>query len=394
VPPIRLAYLVSHPIQYQAPLLARVAADPEIDLKVFFCSDISARPFVDPGFQREVMWDTPLLEGYRHEFLPALGSRSSLSAVRPFNYGISRRLRAGHFDALWVHGYARTAHLWAMASARRLGMKVLLRDEPWAESRARGSAKGIVKPLFFGALRPWVDAVLAIGSHNRDYMIANGFAPARVFLMPYAVDNAYFAGRAAVASRGREKLRAELGLPPDRPVILFSAKLQERKRPGDLLAAYRSLVERGAARNPCLLFAGDGALSDSLARAAQGLDGVRFLGFRNQSELPRFYDLADVFVLPSRHEPWGLVVNEAMAAGCAVVVSDQVGAAADLVQEGENGFTFPAGDIGALADALARVLVDESAARRMGERSREIIAGWSFAEDVAGLKAALHAVLR
>src|SRR2546430_3298455 len=88
------------------------------------------------------------------------------------------------------------------------------------------------------------------------------------------------------------------------------------------------------------------------------LHAVKFLGFRNQSELPSFYDLCDVFVLPSTSEPWGLVVNEAMAAGRPVVVSDQVGCARDLVQNGLNGFIFPVGDVEALAHALTRVLVD------------------------------------
>ena len=392
---VRLAYLVSHPIQYQAPLLARIAAEPDIDLTVYFCSDLSVRPFVDPGFGREIVWDIPLLEGYRHEFLPAFGGAATLSAVRPFTRGLARRLRAGRFDALWVHGYARLASLAAMANAKRLGLKVLLRDEPWQGSRARGAVKGAAKRAFFAGLRPLVDAVLAIGSKNRDYMVASGFAAERVFLMPYAVDNATFRGRAQLAAATRDKLKAELGLEPGRPVILFAAKLQERKRPHDLLDAYARLAAAPQARRPYLLFVGDGGMAGALAAAAlaQGLDGVRFLGFRNQSELPRFYDLCDVFVLPSRHEPWGLVVNEAMNAARAVVASDEVGAAFDLVRPGENGFVFPAGDVPALADALAHVLADPAACRRMGARSLEIVSGWGFDEDVAGLKAALRHAL-
>jgi glycosyltransferase involved in cell wall biosynthesis len=391
----RLAYLVSHPIQYQAPLLARIAAEPEIDLTVFFCSDISVRPFVDRGFGREIAWDTPLTEGYAHEFLPALGDKRRLSAFRPLTYGLARRLRQSQFDALWVHGYARLANLVAMVNAKRLGLKVLLRDEPWAQSRARGAAKGAAKAAFFATLRPLVDAVLAIGSKNRDYMIAQGFAAERVFLVPYAIDNALFRRRAEEASRTREALRAELGLRPGRPVILFASKLQDRKRPDDLLAAYARLVAAGASPPPYLLFVGDGERGAALSAVAQGaLDGVRFLGFRNQSELPRFYDLCDVFVLPSRHEPWGLVVNEAMNAGRAIVASDEVGAAHDLVRNGENGFIFPAGDVGALADALARVLDDPASCRRMGARSLEAISRWGFDEDLIGLKAALDAVIR
>ena len=123
--------------------------------------------------------------------------------------------------------------------------------------------------------------------------------------------------------------------------------------------------------------------------AAAGLGNVRFAGFQGQQAMRRFYDLCDVFVLPSVHEPWGLVVNEAMNLGRPVVVSDQVGSGYDLVRDGENGFVVPAGDASALATALSVILADPERARRMGRRSREIIDGWDFEADVHGLRAAL-----
>ena len=129
------------------------------------------------------------------------------------------------------------------------------------------------------------------------------------------------------------------------------------------------------------------------ARARElSLEGVRFPGFRNQSELPAFFALADVFVLPSRHEPWGLIVNEAMASGCAVIVSNEVGAHADLVTDGVEGFVFPVGDIEALATALARVLSSPEQTQRMREAARTRIASWDFEADVRGLRQALAEV--
>ncbi len=355
MPPVRLAYLVTHPIQYQAPLLRRIAADPDIALTAFFASDRSLRPHHDADFGREIAWDVPLLDGYAHAFLPAYGSRERVTPFRPFSHGLARALRRGRFDILWVHGYARLPHLIAMANAQRLGLKVLLRDEPWARSRPDpGRAKRLAKDAWFAALRRLVDAVLAIGSNNRDYMVGYGFDPARVFVMPYAVDNRFFRERAAAAAKGRDALRAELGIEAGRPVVLFAGKLQARKGPDDLLDAYRRIADAPESRRPYLLFAGDGELAARLVERASGMEGVRLLGFRRQTELPALYDLADVFVLPSRHEPWGLVVNEAMNAGCAIVASDEVGAAADLVREGGNGFVFPAGDVDALAGALRK----------------------------------------
>jgi glycosyltransferase involved in cell wall biosynthesis len=126
----------------------------------------------------------------------------------------------------------------------------------------------------------------------------------------------------------------------------------------------------------------------ALARATQW-SSIKFLGFKNQTELPRYYDLCDVLVLPSVYEPWGLVINEVMNAGRAVIISDQVGCGPDLVHPGVNGYIFPAGDIAALARALTDVLNDPNRPRRMGARSLEIIRHWSFTEDLQGLQQAL-----
>jgi glycosyltransferase involved in cell wall biosynthesis len=388
---IRLAYLVSHPIQYQASLLRAIAADPDFDLKVFFCSDLSVRAHVDPGFGRPIAWDVPLLDGYTHEFLPAFGARDRLSFWRPFSYGLAERLKRGRFEVLWVHGYARWTNWMAMASAKRLGIKVLVRDEPWLDSAVRGAPKRLLKHVFFWLLRQICDGFLVIGSLNRTYYLSEGIPEGRTFLVPYAVDNAHFQAHALQASRERESLRASLGLEPAHPVILYASKFEARKRPDDLLEAYLKIARDPALRQPCLIYIGDGALRPVIeARVrASGLDSIRLLGFKNQTELPAYFDLCDVFVLPSLREPWGLVVNEAMNAGRAIIVSDQVGAGADLVREGENGAIFRAGDVDDLARALRGVLADPVRCAAMGRCSVEMIERWSFAEDLAGLKRAV-----
>jgi glycosyltransferase involved in cell wall biosynthesis len=169
----------------------------------------------------------------------------------------------------------------------------------------------------------------------------------------------------------------------------------------DLVDAYLKLAKRsrslGESRPlPYLLIVGAGEqrqrIESRLHQASeQDREGIRMPGFRNQSELPRFYDLCDAFVLPSIHEPWGLVVNEAMNAAKAIVVSDQVGCQPDLVTDGDNGVVFPARDVGALADALASVLADPIACRKMGERSLHRIQAFSFEANVRGLMQAFTA---
>jgi len=396
---LRLAYLVSHPIQYQAPLLRRIAREPDLDLTVLFGSDVSVRAYRDEGFGVDVAWDVPLLEGYRSEFLAAWRDNGSISASSPISRGVYRRLRVGNFAALWVHGYASLNGLQGMLAARSLGIPVLLRAESWLADRERSELTLAAKQAFFTLLRGCVTAVLPIGSANAAYW--RHYLPGvPQFPVPYAVDNQFFAERTQGAAAREHELRAELGLAMGRPVVLFASKLQPRKHADHLIAAYRALLQGpllqrwSGGEPPALVIVGDGEERARLQAMAADLEGVRFTGFRNQGELPRFFQMATVFVLPSRHEPWGLIVNEAMAAGVPVVVSSDVGSAADLVREGVEGCVFPVGDVAALTAALQRVLGAPGTARSMGEAAQARMRTWSFEQDVEGLRAALTAVAR
>lgn len=393
--PFRIAYLVTHPIQYQAPLLRFLQAQPDIDITVFFQSDLSLKSYYDTGFGRQVSWDVPLLEGYKSELLPAIGRRDVVEWIRPMSYGLSRRLEEGDFDLLWVHGYARWLSWSALIAAKRLGIATLVRDEVSVPTGHRSRLKVALKRhLFFPLFNRLCDAYLAIGSLNRDFYLENGARADRIFMATYCVDNGFFRARAREAEPRRETLRADLGLEPGRPVILFASKFQPRKRAADLLSAYGRLVERGTAPRPYLLLVGDGEERSRLEQDAAcfGQD-VRFLGFRNQSELPALFDLCDVFVLVSHHEPWGLVVNEVMSTGRAVVVSDQVGCGPDLVKDGVNGHIVPVGDIAALEAALADIVRDEARTRAMGRASLDIIGRCDFAAFLTGFRAALRALV-
>lgn len=393
---VRLAYVVSHPIQYQAELLRRIAAEPGIDLRVFFCSDFSLRSYSDAGFGVAVQWDVPLNEGYVSTVLPRWRDTMKPSPTRPISRRIFRELRKGvdgePFDAVWIHGYATVNAVHALLGAKALGIPVLLRAESWLADRVRSSRTLLLKALAFRVLQQFVDAVLPIGTANARYWAHYFGETFPSFLMPYAVNNAFFAARAEEAAATRSQLQNELGLDPTRPVILFASKLQERKHADHLLEAFIGLRATSDLQ-PYLLIVGDGEMRAALEKRAaeSGVDGVHFLGFRNQGELPRFFDVSDVFVLPSRHEAWGLITNEAMAAGLPVVVTGDVGCAADLVRNGENGFVYTVGDVAALRAALARTL-EPGEPERMGRRSQEIIANWGYAEDIAGLKAALRHV--
>ncbi len=392
----RVAYFVSHPIQYQAPMLRYIADHSDIDVEVFFISDFSIRGYRDEGFGGiTVKWDVPLLEGYKHEFLPVWGRRGEVSSLSPFCHGVFSRLRRGHFDAVWCHGWAQVTTLQAILAARLLKIPVLLRCDAQIVSALRRPATRVIKEKSLRTIFSWASGLLAVGLHNRAYYSHYGVPDDKIYSVPYAVDNDFFQRKVALAKPNRETLRAELGLTAHRPVILYVSKFESRKRANDLLEAYTRLSEDGRVEpEPYLLFVGDGVERAGMETraAATGWSSIKFLGFKNQSELPALFDLCDVFALVSEREPWGLIVNEVMNAGKPVIVSEGVGAAPDLVRDGVNGFVTPVGDIACLADRLRRVTSDATLRDKMGAASLEIINGYDFRADVAGLTSALRSV--
>ena len=327
-------------------------------------------------------------------FSPSSGDQSSPHSLRLSIAGSIAACVEVEFDALWLHGYWSLNSLAAMAAAKTLGIPVLQRTDGTLIDRPRSRAKRVVKRMFFSSLRRFVHAVLPVGRMNQEYW-AHYLGPEfPMFLMPYAVDNSYFQSKSATAHRSREEFRRELGLGPARPVILYASKLMDRKRCIDLIDAFLGMRSIAQNKRPYLLIAGDGSersACEARVRAANE-PNVHFLGFQNQSQLARLFDLCDMFVLPSVHEPFGLVVNEVMNAGKAVVVSDEVGCQPDLVIDGVNGRVFPARNVAALRAVLEHLVAEPEALRQMGLRSLERINQWSFEEDIRCLRAALHHV--
>jgi glycosyltransferase involved in cell wall biosynthesis len=391
----RLAYLVSHPIQYQAPLLRRLAQEPDLDLIVLYWSDHSVQEYTDEGFGGvRVKWDVPLLEGYRYEFLPSIRCARPNSFWAPINRGIYRALKNGKFDAIWLHGYWSLNSCITLVAAKLLGIPVLQRAEGTLIDHPRSRFRLATKRIFFSIMRHFINGVLPISSRNREYWAHYLGEDFPAFMVPYAVDNTYFQNMTAMASLSREKFKQQLNLEEDRPVILYASKLMNRKRCIDLIDAYLGIQPKPDRKRPYLLIVGDGSertMCESRVRAV-GDSSVRFLGFQNQSQLARFFDLCDVFVLPSVHEPFGLIVNEVMNAGKTIIVSDEVGCQPDLIVDGVNGRVFPAKNVTALRSALESVLGNPKVRREMGCRSLERINQWSFEEDIRGLRKALSHV--
>jgi glycosyltransferase involved in cell wall biosynthesis len=239
----------------------------------------------------------------------------------------------------------------------------------------------------------FAQAAFVGGTPQAEYVAELGMASDRIFLGYNAVDNDYFAMRAACARGNDARVRAELALPER--YFLVCSRLIPKKNLFRLLEAFARYHQGEGDNAASLVIVGPGPLQQEMESrvAAERLGGlVHLKGASDYATLPIYYGLAQALVLPSVSEPWGLVVNEAMASGLPVVVSKRCGCARNLVQEGRNGFTFDPFDVAAIADAMRRISSDCGRAA-MGVASREIIANWGLGRFAAGFEAAAMAAL-
>jgi glycosyltransferase involved in cell wall biosynthesis len=335
----RLGILDFNPIQYHTPLYKLITSRGRIDLDVLFISDHGYRLALDSEFGCQVAWDIDLLSGYNYRFLrTGPGSKHKVSHMTA---ALIQWIR-GH-DAIVIHGYSNPWMLTAMSICRTRRIPYLLRGDAIPAGHSTGIrrySRNIVARIAVSASA----GGLAIGQLNEIFYRKYG-AP-RVIFAPYSVDDTRFSSEPQIA---RSALLARWELTPDRPIIMYCGKLYPGKRPLDLTAAIKLLPH-----SVTTFFVGDGVLAEDIRTSLSPTSGT-VTGFVNQSELPSYYHAADILVLPSEVENWGLVINEAMAAGTLPVVSDRVGAAPDLVNG--IGEVYPCGDIPGLAASLGRALI-------------------------------------
>lgn len=390
----RVGFLTSHPFQYSSPLYKYLARSEKIEPVALYLSDFSLRGSHDKQFGREIKWDVDLLGGYEHHFIG-----KNYQTAEPYGFlalrgdRIRQRLAQLRLDALVVHGHNFLGMLQAMVAAHQHGIPLLYKGETHLLLPRSKIKAGLRRPVM-SWLYARMDGFLAISQRNRDFYRSLGVPDEKIFDYPYTVENDRFVATSTLTPDERLAMRAELGLDPALPVITFASKFMPRKHPGDVIAAAALLAARGVQSQ--VLFVGTGELEDELhAQVARHPElPVVFAGFRNQSELPRILGASDIFVLPSEDEPFGLIVNEAMCAGLAIVASEEIGCVPDLVHQDTNGRVFDAGDVAGLADALEPLIRQPDLRERMGRTSREMIEQWGFARNLAGLEEAIARLLK
>jgi len=355
----KVVFINSHPIQYFAPLY-KYLNEQSLPTSCWYCSDENVKGHLDRQFGTTVAWDVPLLGGYLYRFFKNYSLKPSLynGFFGLFNPGMIRALFKEPKSIVVVHGWAYMTHILVLIFARLAGHTVCLRGEsPLNQELLKSKKIILVKRLLLQQfLFRWVHYFLYIGSQNKAFYTYYGVAEDKLLFTPYAVDNDRFKQAAKELLPNKSLLRRELGLPTESKIILYTAKFIDKKRPMDLLRAYFQLdVDK-----KCLVMVGEGELRTEIENFINDnkLANVHLPGFINQSEIVKYYAVADVFVLCSGEgETWGLSVNEAMNFNLPVVVSEMAGCAHDLVQFGVNGFVFKCGNVRVLANQINQALV-------------------------------------
>ena len=369
----KLAIISTHPIQYYAPVFRLLSQRKKIEIRVFYTLGIENSSKYDPGFGKTVSWDIPLLDGYPYEWANNIaanpGSNHFNGIVTP---KLTGQVNDWQPDAILVYGWAYQSHLKVIRYFKNK-IPVYFRGDSTLLNEPVG-VKRFIKTVFLRWVYKHIDHAFYVGKNNKAYFVKYGLPEKQLSFAPHAIDNERFK-----TDRSEEvaELRSSLKIKEDDILILFAGKFEPVKNVELLLSAFISLNRK----NVHLLLVGNGVDEDQLKSVAGNsavAGNIHFLDFKNQSYMPVLYQAADLFCLPSKSETWGLSINEAMACSKAILASDRVGCAVDLVKNGQNGAIFKAGDVNDLTENLRKLTNNKDELDKFGEQSRIIIKDWDF----------------
>ncbi len=383
----KLAIITTHPIQYNAPLYRILSERGTISIKVFYTWGESVlKDKYDPGFGKSIQWDIPLLEGYEYQFVENISTNPGSHHFKGIQCrDLNEQINNWQPDALLVYGWSYSAHLSCLRYFKNKIPLFFRGDSTLLDSPS--FLKSIIKNIVLKWVYSNIDYALYVGENNRQYFKQYGIKENQLIYAPHVVDNNCFVDLTGEYNQRASQWRLDLGIKENDLVFLFAGKFESKKNPELLINVFKKLSE--TRKNCHLIIVGDGILKNKLIElsnpslnnsATQRLN-IIFLPFQNQSMMPIVYRLADVFVLPSQGpgETWGLAVNEAMACGKGIIVSDKVGCAPDLIEQGVNGFVFESQDESDLLRKMGMFCNDFSLPKKMGEVSLNKIASFNQA---------------
>jgi len=341
--PIRLAFVVSHPVQYYTPFYRRLATRHDVRIRIFFTWHAGEAPAHDPGFQQAFAWDIRLTDGYDYELVPNLARDPGTHHFWGLrNPSLIDRLLSWKPDAVHLTGYAFYSHLMAIRRLSQRDVPVLFRGDSHLLDKQQKGLRWELKRFVLRKIYRSITGFLYVGKNNYDYYRTFGVPESRLFRCPHSIDVNRFAESNDQLEAEARRWRKEMRISESAKVLLYAGKFEPKKQPLQLMKAVSSMT----ISDLVLVLVGSGQLEKQVRHiAAEHPDMFRVLPFQNQSLMPVVYRLGDVFTLPSAYdETWGLAANEALASGRRVLVSSKVGCAPDVVESKADGYIFISGD--------------------------------------------------
>ena len=335
---MKLVIIEAHPVQYRAPVFQRLHELRPGTFEVLYAGDSSTKGYHDKEFGKHFAWDVDLLSGYPNHILNTERVKSSSGYRRFGGHGVYAYLKEHQSQAILIHTLSCEFDWAAYLSALRLKISLWIRLETQDEAVIRGTTKSALRAMTYRMIYRPVKRAFFIGKLNRQHLLSHGIPSSRLRSAHYCTPDPLGKLSAQEKQASRDEKRAEFELATDDLVVGFAGKLIQKKDPELLLQMAEAAAEK-TGRRIIIWFIGSGELEESLKITARSLESrananvrVLFHGFVNQSKLPAHYLAMDILVLPSRRmgETWGLVVNEALQAGCSVIVSEAVGCSADF----------------------------------------------------------------
>jgi glycosyltransferase involved in cell wall biosynthesis len=390
---VRLAIVVSHPIQHFTPFYRALSAHPKIALTVIYASKIGTTPYFDEGMNTEISWNMDLLGGYTYVFLPEADEIKSSAPLQVNNPSVSRELCRIQPDVVLIYGYNQMTSLRALWWCRRNKVSTIMISDSELKTR-RSIAVQIAKKVTVPFILKQFDGFLTVGDCNEEYYRYYGVKDEKLFRSPFTIDEASYRDVRVNRQKYRKEERRSLGLTDDEIVVLTVGKINNRKRSRDVIEAAKILcVDNNPEALITFIFAGNGELMDVLQREVNKKNlPVKFLGFVNVDHLPKIYAVADMILHPSERDPHPLVMSEAACVGLPLVISDRVGAvgSTDIARPTENAIVFPCGDVEALVAGLRRLIFSKIQRDRMSEASLRIFDELDTSRSVEGVVRAYH----
>jgi len=363
---INVYYFLDHPIQYQNPLLDKLSLSNKINLKVIYLSNFSLSSYFDKDFNKIIKFDGIEKMNYDYFFLFKNKKNSKIKFLIKL-FTILKKNKPNYF---WVHGYSDFYTISSIIIASILNIKVLVRGESNNLLKKNFIHKLYVK-IFFFLIDPLVSTYLSIGKKNKEFY--KKLTKKKIIEIPYVVGD--FSKKKRITINNSTHLRARLKIDKDSFIIFFNAKIIERKNPEILIRSFLQ-VSQLYKKKMYLILAGDGILKHILIKKYKNFRNIKFVGFVNQELLSDYYSLADLFILPSKYDAWGLVVNEAMQFNKAIITSKNVGSSYNLVKNGVNGYVF--NNTHHLKQSIINIANNNVIQKKFSLNSRIIIDRWNI----------------